>query len=197
MSHIPATTRPASDAAPKRSVTMIVFGIISLAYSAMMLCAMGSGIVSVLFTPAGVSPFSRLVAEEPATRTFFIVNNAVSVLANAVLIGCGVGLLLGREWARRLGVVYGVYLVAMTLAAGVGSWLFMIQPLIEVSDMDEPQQAIGVYSSIAGGAFVGILAIAFGVTLAWFLSRPKVKAAAAAEQSSRAVEQQNSRSEHG
>jgi hypothetical protein len=61
--------------------------------------------------------------------------------------------------------------------------------------MDKPDDAIEVYMFIGFGAFGSILTIAFGVTLAWFLSRPKVKAAV--EQSSRSIEQQNSRSEGG
>ena len=161
----------------ERPQTVTGLGILNIAFGAL-------GLVAVLYsraTPETGQPIATQMLAAlhatPAYVTWMNYFNPLSLLASAVAITAGIGLLQLKSWARKLSIGYACWSIAAALAYGVVAWVYLAPPLLEQAETVSGPAAwmIKVFGYTI--KFGGVAGLIYPTLLIYFMTRPHVKRA--------------------
>lgn len=145
------------------------FGILNIVVGVILSLQLVGSLVSllaVMHRSPGFNPFN-------ATFLFFQVLGLIGVILRIV---SGIGLLRGREWARRLAVYYAGFALVLGVY-GLGRTLFWLA----TNPTHAPQVLVSMSYLFSLG--LSLVTLAFNVATIILLTRPAVRAALAAKTS--------------
>jgi hypothetical protein len=167
----------------QRPTTITVFGVLNIVFAAMGM--LGILATMALFSVAGASnnPVVSLIRENPAYAAWMKLSIALSVPTLVALLAAGIGLLLLKEWARILSIIYAIAAIIFGLIGVAMNFIFLLRPLLGQAAGTRGPAAAGAFGGAIGASFGGCFGLIYPVLLLIFMTRPKITAAfrAAAE----------------
>jgi hypothetical protein len=166
-----------------RSVLLLVFGILNLAFAAMGLIGVAMSL-AMLSLPKGPGVENMMVDVMRQNPQYMAYQQYCALplgfLFSLLLAGAGVGLLKAKSWGRILSLIWSVCSIAMAVINGIVMYSWLFEPLMDrAAQMPEGPEKFG----LMGGAIGGLVGIAFGLTypavLLIFMLLPAAKRAIA------------------
>lgn len=161
-----------------RPTSVLIFGILNLAFGALGIVGVVMGLV-VLFMPIQ-NMTGNIMAEliaQPGYRTFVIVSSITGSFLTLALIAGGIGLLLMKRWGWLLSIAYGGLALIQCLVGMVVVTVFFYLPLIRrVSEVSGPEQ-VGMIGGIVGGLAGMLFGLLYPIVLLIFMLRAPIRAA--------------------
>jgi len=156
----------------QRPISITVFGVLNIGYAAWKILGLLLTAVMMRMKLPGNSPLAAMKMD-PFLTTWGHINMAITVVFGIVLIASGIGLLLLRNWARILAVVYSVLELILVLVGGVISYPMVMK---SIATTQVPGAPAGLIGAVAQFSFVmGIaLSLAYPALLLIFMTRPKI-----------------------
>jgi hypothetical protein len=158
-------------------VTVTVFGVLNIAFA--LFAVFGLFMTIALFSAAGATanPVVRIMRENPAYAGWLKITIPIGVIACAVLLACGIGLLTMKRWARKLTIGYAIYAIIFGLVGMVVNFMFLLRPLMQEAARQQGPEAAAAIGGAIGGAFGGCFGMIYPILLLIFMTRPKIVAA--------------------
>jgi hypothetical protein len=165
---------------PPTSIT--VFGILNLVFGALGMCGAAASAVFILMPPPTVPnrPNPFLEGEGPMAA-WLKISLLLGLVATAVLIASGIGLLRMRPWGQKLAIGYSIYAILSSIL-GIALQIWMVSRIQQGAG--DPQ-APAVMAGAVGGAFGGCIGLIYPILLWYFMTRPNVVAAFAGSAAAR------------
>jgi hypothetical protein len=162
----------------QRPQAITVFGILNIVFGGSGLLCSPFAIAMTMFMPSQPNnPAFQLIHNNVAFRMWMIVSAVVGMVAAAVLVAAGIGLLKMKPWARKVSIVYGIYTIVTCVVGMIVNWVFMFGPMLgEARDKGGPE-AIGAIGGMVGGMMGMCFGLAYPILLIIFMTRPKIRAA--------------------
>ncbi len=168
----------------QRPASVIVFGVLNIAFGILGLFSLPIVFHATLTGLNGQNPF---FGDSAVLRIWSIISLVLSPLTVIALFASGIGLLKMRAWARNLALIYAAVAIVTSLIGVVVTWQYITQPMLEQFEGDDSGQAMGAKIGAIGSVVGGLLGMAYPVLLWFFMSRPRVLAAFAAQNPSAAA----------
>lgn len=164
----------------QRPTSVTVFGILNIVFGTFGLLCTPISLAMILGMPVAGNPVLRVIHGNELYRLWTIGGSLLGIVAAAVLLAAGIGLLQLRPWARLTSIGLAIYnLVAGVLNIGMSVFVFM--PLVQGVKMGsgaEQAAALGaLIGGIAGGVGGSCVGMIYPILLLIFMTRPSVKAA--------------------
>lgn len=166
----------------ERPVAVTIFGILNIGFGVM---SLGEGVLSKLSSGVGdlsaltnVSPYFASIAafmdalhKNPGYLLWMNISAPVDFAANLVLIAAGIGLLMGKSWARVSSIGYAVYgLVFPLLNVLALGWA--LHGILAEDFQKYGATLMGILGVVA--LFGLALTLLYPGLLIFFMTRPKV-----------------------
>jgi hypothetical protein len=168
---------PSSSRSPDEPAAIVAFGVLNIVYGGVaMLCnSVNSLSYFVPAQPVFADAALNAALASPGYRTGTFAVAVGGMLASAVLIVAGIGLLSRAEWGRKLSLAYGAYNLAAQVAYMALCVVFLLVPVFSQLDQrkkpEDYGQAIGMAIGLAGVALVVMI---YPTLVLVFLGRRKV-----------------------
>jgi hypothetical protein len=171
-----------------RPTAVTVFGILNIIFGVLGLTCTPVGLLMSTFTGSMMedmpetaqmqqAPWLEMM-NNPAMKTYTYVSTALGMVAAALLLAAGIGLLKLRPWARMVSIGYAVYAILSVIVGGIFSYYFVYAPMFENMSSEGGPEAAGFYGGMIGGMFGGFcFSLIYPVLLLIFMFLPGVKAA--------------------
>ncbi len=163
----------------QRPTSVVVFGVLNLIFGAL-------GIVGTLFSSAilfmperpGIkNPVLELVKQNAGYAAFLKVSLVLGLLAAAVVLLAGIGLLASKAWGRTLSIVYAIYGIVASVVGVIANYFFLVAPLMQrATKMPAGPEQAGAIGGAIGSLFGGCFGLIFPVLLLIFMCRAPVVA---------------------
>lgn len=169
------TGEPVDSTTRRRPATATVFGWIGIALG-------GMGIIGSAWMILQDSPGfgEEIIRSSRFLEIWTLASNLAGQASSLLLLASGIGLLRAMRWARIAMIGYGIYsLVAMPLHAAV-TFVYVLRPMIAMVRAEPGTSDMTPQSLTAMGlglVVAGVLGIAHGAAILWFLRRPAFVAA--------------------
>ncbi len=157
----------------QRPTIVTVFGILNFVLA-------GFGVLGVVTALAMPSlPFLRnapemaILFENPVYVEWLRISAIVGVGFAIALVTLGIGLLTMKPWARAGTIIYAICALVFAIAGQVVSFTTILPTMMEQASRAGGPEAAGAI----GGAFGGILPLAYPILLLIFMTRPQTVAA--------------------
>jgi uncharacterized protein with PQ loop repeat len=156
----------------QRPISVTVFGILNIGYALWKYVGLLMMGVMMRMNLPGNSALTAMKSD-PTYRALTHFNIVVTVILGIILIASGIGLLLLRNWARVMAVIYSILDIIAVVAGGLIGHRVMAQTL---TTTQFPGASPALIAGIAQISFVvGILiGLAYPVLLLIFMTRPKI-----------------------
>jgi len=163
----------------QRPVTVTVFGILNIGFSVFGLVGIVATIA--LFSASAMSnnPVVNIMRENqnPAFAVWMKISIPLGILTCLLLLTAGIGLLMLKEWARKLSIGYAIYAIVSGLVGIVLSFVFVTRPMLERASQTQGPEAAGTVGGAIGGSVGGCFGLVYPIILLIFMLHPKVAAA--------------------
>lgn len=163
----------------QRPVSVTVFGILNIVFAAWAIC--GSVFSSVILAAqAGAgqqNPVLKVMEDDPFLSTWMKVSMPLALAGGVALLAAGIGLLLLKEWARKLSIGYAVYAIVMALVGVAINLIFVMPRLTQQLGGAKGPEAVGAQIGMVAGIAGGIVGLIYPALLLYFMTRPHVRAA--------------------
>ena len=168
----------------QRPTSVTVFGILNIVFAVFGIC--GVLAIVTMFTMMGMdlnnpafqnNPTMQAIQDSPAYAAWLKISVVLGLVAAAVLLAAGIGLLKLKPWARMLSIIYGIFEIVWIIIGTVVNFIFLVQPMLEKAHAAQGPEAAGAIGGAIGGMFGGCIGIIYPVLLLIFMTRPKVVAA--------------------
>lgn len=169
-------TTPAS----RRPTSVTVFGVLNIVFGAMgVLCSPFALLVLLapqfIPQPSGGNSEAYLVTHSPLMRAWDIGSTVIGIVASAVLLAAGIGLLSLKPWGRRLSIGYAIYCLCIVVIGSIITFVFLIPAMMaEASRSNDPGARGGAIGGAIGGVCGYGISLVYAVLLLFFLTRPVV-----------------------
>jgi hypothetical protein len=160
----------------QRPMTLTVFGILNIAFGALGVLCTPFSLFGLLIRPDARNPLAQVIQDNLFYRYWMIGSVVMGVIASAVLLTAGIGLLRMQNWGRLVSLGYAVYAIVAGLA-GIVVTLVVLLPALKPQGNSDPAAMAGMIGGVAGGLIGGCVALVYPILLLIFLNRPKVRAA--------------------
>lgn len=162
----------------KRPTSVTVFGILNIVFA-------GFGVFGVLgslilFLPQMAdshNPIVQLIHDSPAYAAWLKFSLVLGLVAVAVLLAAGIGLLKLQPWARGLSIGYAIYAILMVVVGTVVNFFLLVRPLLEQANQQRGPEAMGAIGGAIGGTVGGCFGLVYPILLLVFMLRANVVAA--------------------
>ena len=164
----------------QRPKSATVFGILNIAFAVMGVLGLIFTIIALRF--AHSNPSMRLIQQSPVLAAWTKFTLPLGFVNSIVLAIAGIGLLLMKNWARILSIIYAIYSLVFGIVGLFLMFFFMILPLIEQAQQKSGPESVAAVFGAFGGMIGAVIGLAYPVLLLIFMLRPKlVEAFRAAE----------------
>ncbi len=161
----------------QRPTSVTVFGVLNIVLAIVGVLAVVASLALLSATASVGNPFLRIMQESPAYTVWFKLSLALGLLAGAVLLISGIGLLMMKRWARVAAIVYAIYTIVSGLLGVFMNFFLLFRPLLEEASRRPGPETAGAVGGAIGGTFGGCIGLVYPVLLIIFMTRPKVVAA--------------------
>ena len=161
----------------QRPQAVTVFGVLNIVFGAMALLCSPISLLGLFLPVQAHNPMSRILHDNATYRSFTVLAAVVGMVAGAVLIAAGIGLLKLKPWARLTSIGYGIFAIVFGIVGLFVNWFFVFAPLLQEVKDNAGSQAIGAIAGMAGGMIGGCLGQVYPILLLIFMTRPKIRAA--------------------
>jgi hypothetical protein len=183
----PGYQSPTTPTAPLRPTSVTVLAIIGIIFGGIGILCKPVGVAAMFIPqPAGANPMLDLQKQMMAWN---VANAVVGTLVSVLLLASSIGSLSLKRWARKGMLAYAGLAVVLTLIGGVVSVVWVLPKAQEAQRQMMAQQASRgaapppqmmniMQAAGTAGAVIGIvLALVFPIAIAYFYTRPAIKAA--------------------
>ncbi|MCX7886933.1 MAG: hypothetical protein N3B01_06740 [Verrucomicrobiae bacterium] len=164
----------------QRPTSVTVFGVLNIVFGAWALLCTPFGLAMEPLMQADGNPVLRAMQDNEVYRLWTIGDSLLGMLAGAVMVAAGIGLLQLKPWARLTSIGLAIYSL-IDCVLNIGMLVFVFMPLVEGVKMGggrEQAAALGaLIGGIVGGSAGCCLDMIYSILLLGFMSRPNVKAA--------------------
>jgi hypothetical protein len=161
----------------KRPTVVTVFAILNLVFGG--LGILGTPLALLMFylpQRPGAPPdlMTKLLKENETARYWFLGSGVVAMVAAAVLLVAGLGLLKMKPWGRRVSIGYAVFAIVMNVVGAVANYVLLVVPLMEAAGKAGGLQAFA--AMIMGVSFLAgsVMGMVYPIVLLVFMTRPPV-----------------------
>jgi hypothetical protein len=161
----------------QRPTSVTVFGILNIVFAAIGLFGLLATIALFAATANTNNPMVEIMRENPAFAGWMKINTILGGVACVVLLAAGIGLLMLKEWARKLSIGYAIYAIVFGLVGMVLMFIFVTRPMMEKASQAQGPEAAGAIGGVIGGSIGGCLGLIYPIFLLIFMLRPNVVAA--------------------
>lgn len=161
----------------QRPVSVNVFGILNIVFALFGLFSAIGAVGLLSATDSASNPVVRLMLENPTYAAWMKISIPLGLVASAVLLATGIGLLRLKSWARKLSIAYAIYAIVVGIIGTVMSFMFLIRPLLAEAQQSQGPEAAAAVGGAIGGILGGCLGLVYPILLIIFMTRPKVVAA--------------------
>jgi hypothetical protein len=161
----------------QRPATVTVFGILNIGFAVLGLFGMIVTIAVLSASAGSNNPMVNIIRENPAFAAWMKINVPLGILSCVLLLAAGIGLLMLKEWARKLSIGYAIYAIVSGLVGTVLTFVFVTRPMLERASQAQGPEAAGAIGGVIGGSIGGCVGLIYPVILLIFMLRPKVAAA--------------------
>jgi hypothetical protein len=161
----------------QRPVSATVFGALNIVFALFGVFSLFMSIA--LFSAEGPSanPMVKIIRENSAYAGWLKITIPIGIIACAVLMACGIGLLLMKRWARKLSIGYAIFAVVFGLIGMAINVAFLLLPMIQQAQQQHGPEAAAAIGGAIGGTFGGCFGMIYPILLLIFMTRPKIVAA--------------------
>lgn len=157
----------------KQPTSAIVFGVLGIIFGALGLLGSAFSLFVLQLDDPEMDPLLSMIENPDLYLGWIQFNQILGALFAGVLLVSGIGLLLVREWARRLSVGYAVFTIAFGFLAMAVNWFFFLRPMFgQAMASDDP----GLIGGVVGGIAGSLIGLIYPAVLLFFMSRPGVRA---------------------
>jgi hypothetical protein len=166
-------------AGEQRPTSVTVFGILNIIFGSLGILCTPFALMVLFVTPPpgqGQNPNPAIeLMKDPGYRTITVVMSGLGIVASAVLLASGIGLLRLRPWGRALAIGYAFYALAAALVNMVVSYVYLIAPMMEAAQKNNNPQSTGAaVGGTIGGLIGSVGSLIYPVLLLVFMTRPRV-----------------------
>ena len=126
-------------------------------------------------------PINTALRNQPTILYFNTAIYGIGWITSAILAALGFGLWGLKEWARKGSIVYTIFMILYGIIVGVISAVFILPKQMEITLLAQgvplASKDTAVWIAIAVQAGISCVMILIEVLIAFYLTRPKVKAA--------------------
>ncbi len=162
----------------QRPASVIVFGVLNIVFGILGLFSLPIVFHSILTGFSGTNPY---FSDSVVLKIWSIVALVISPLSVIALFASAYGLLKMRDWGRNLAIIYAAVTIVTSLVGLVVSWVYITGPRLEQLAGDDTGRATGEWIGAIGGVVGTLIGTAYPVLLWFFMTRPRVLAAFAAQ----------------
>jgi hypothetical protein len=170
--------------------TLSVFGVINLLFGAYCLVAAVPGVFMMLRPAQNAdNPVIQVMQNDAVYAAFQKAMIVPGLLAVVALLAGAIGLLKGREWGRKLTIIWACFMIITT---PLTTWMHIVhvQPTLMkqmAEKMSSEPNAEAVINGMQIGMTIGmagvaVLMVIYGIVLIAMLTRPKIRAYCRARQ---------------
>lgn len=157
-----------------RPTSVSVFGVLNIVFGVSSFCCLPFTFLTLLPQPGSNNPVAYIIEHSLFLKIWTIGSVILGLLASIVLIIAGVGLMMMKDWGRKVSIGYGIYAILMCITAALVNVIFLIPPLLKEAGGAGSETMAGVIGGAVGGT-VGVCAsIIYPVLLIVFMTRPGV-----------------------
>ena len=169
----------------KRPTSVLVFGILNLAFAAMGVFGL-LATAAMMFAPQSAAmqqalqnnPVMQLIQKNPDYALFTKISTLAGGAAIMALALAGVGLLLLWPWGRYLSILYAFYAIIAGMIGAMVNYHFIFGPMLEKFSHARPgPEQAALIGGTVGGLFGACFGMIYPVLLLIFMFRPNVVAA--------------------
>jgi hypothetical protein len=163
----------------QRPTSVTVFGILNIVFAVFGFLGVIANVFLMFVKPNafGPNPAVKMIEDNANWAAWMKLSIPLGMLSCGLLLAAGIGLLMLKEWGRKLSLVYGIYAIVMALVNMAVSYVFLIRPLMEQAARQKGPEAAGAIGGAIGGGIGGCIALVYPVLLLIFMTRSNVKAA--------------------
>ncbi|MDB6056804.1 MAG: hypothetical protein JWO95_648 [Verrucomicrobiales bacterium] len=156
----------------QRPKSATVFGILNIAFATMSFFGLIFSII--VLRIAASSHSTQLIKQSPVLSAWTKFTMPLGFVSAIVLLIAGIGLLMMKNWARIVSIIYAIYSLVFGVVGLALMFLFMVMPMIEQSQQQSGPESIGMIAGAIGGMIGGVVGLAYPVLLLIFMTRPKL-----------------------
>lgn len=159
-----------------KPVTLYVFGVLHILFSVPGLICSPINLAVVFGSPEGANPGAALVRDNPFLMGWTVLSAILGMVLGVMLLAAGIGLLLGKRWARTLTYVWAAAAMLVTLV-NLGVNLTMVLPNMPgPPESAEPGYATGYrFGMVFGMVAAGVVPLVYQILACVCLSVGKAK----------------------
>lgn len=175
--HTPEYAAPYTEMPGRRPTSVTVLAIIGLVLASLFLLCMPISLVF-MFIDLGVpNPAMDALKSDPFLRAYSIVGTVFMILLMLGVAFCCIGCFYLKPWARSVLVLLSWVTVAYVIAGQVVNFLWYM-PKMEAALRNAGAPSNAMWASGPIGAAIGVvLNLAYPVCVLYFFTRPQVRAA--------------------
>ena len=159
-----------------RPTSVTVFGILNIVFGVLGLVG-GCCAIGVLLVRNAGNPWLPVMQDNALLRGWIICANSLGFIASIALCAAGIGLLLLKEWARVLSIVYGILAIVLEIVGTIISVVVLLPAVMSRTAGLQGPAALGPRVGAIGATVGGCFGLVYPVLLLIFMTRPKVVAA--------------------
>jgi hypothetical protein len=161
----------------QRPTSATVFGILNILFAVIGVFSILATITLFSATAQSANPVAEIVRENAAYAAWMKVSLLLGIATCLVLLAAGIGLLMVREWARKLSVGYAIYALVFGTIGTAINFVFLFRPLFERAAQGGGPEAAGAIGGAIGGVIGGCFGMVYPIVLLIFMLRKNVVAA--------------------
>jgi len=160
----------------ERPTSVTVFGILNIVFGGFGLmglcCAIG-----MLDMANADDLWLQAMRHNALFHGWMIFAHSIGFLGSIALCAAGIGLLLLKEWARVLSIVYGILAIVLEIVGTIISVVVLLPAVMSRTAGLQGPAALGPRVGAIGATIGGCFGLVYPVLLLIFMTRPKVVAA--------------------
>ena len=161
----------------QRPTTVTVFGILNIAFAILGVFGIFASFALLSASAMSNNPVVTIIRDNPAYAAWMKISIPLGILSCVLLLAAGIGLLLLKEWGRKLSIAYAIYAIVFGIAGTVLNFVFLTRPMLERASQQQGPEAAGAMGGAIGGSVGGCFGLIYPILLLIFMMRPNVKAA--------------------
>ena len=161
----------------QRPAAVNTFGILNIVFAALAVFGTIASLAVFSMTDASNNPLVKVLRDNPAYGAWLKFTIVLGLVAAAVLLAAGIGLLRLQPWGRKVSIGYAIYAILFSLLNTVISFLFVLRPLLAEAAQKQGPEAAGAIGGVIGGSVGSCFGLIYPILLLIFMTRPKVVAA--------------------
>ena len=118
-----------------------------------------------------------IMRSNPSYAAWIKITIPLGVLSSLALLASGIGLLMMKNWARKLAIAYAIFSLVFGLVGQVVNFVYLAKPMMEQAGRSRGPESVGAIGGAIGSVIGGCFGMVYPIVLLIFMLRPKLVAA--------------------